>query len=49
MAIANRDAIPERKEVTARIERMKKEQAERDRQLRESREAEQPQEVAQGR
>jgi hypothetical protein len=41
-------SLPERKDVTARIERMKREQAERDRQLRESQEREQPQEVAQG-
>jgi hypothetical protein len=41
--------MPERKDVTARIERMKLEQDERDRQLREEQEQHQSEEAAQGR
>ena len=42
------NSMPERKDVTERIERMKREQAERDRLLRHAQESTQPQEAAQG-
>jgi len=49
MQISSQYSLPERKDVTARIERMKREQAERDRLLKESQEIEHPQEVSPGR
>jgi uncharacterized protein YaiL (DUF2058 family) len=49
MSVAVRDSIPERKEVTERIERMKQEQAERDQQLRKQQSPEQQQRASDNR